>query len=321
MCSNKEKDALCLEHYDLLFLIWKFGGGAMLLPQLRAICVLLNVYPSEQAVGRAVRALREAGIIKRMTWLDGRSDLLIACKYMLRYLMGASSSQEVSGAKRYSTPRRYMTQCCRVDYLIRTIEAHPEIATLTDMEAYWRSVGSTMFLRLTELSEYMDNLPDIAAPEPLEYAAQLAEQRRLDVLRSRLNAPNAEVPPAPLLPVKTIETLHRRSIFVVEINSEAVTLVRYDYTNTLDASRVMDWALDSHEILHALFPNRAIRFCVYALSEQAQADLVGQLGAPYHGLPYQQARLSARHLDSGLSVIVRDSQVMKRWLNGVHILI
>lgn len=63
MSTNEEKEALCLEHFDLLYLIYRYGNGAMLLPQLRTLAVVLGMYSSHHAVGRAVRALRDAGIL------------------------------------------------------------------------------------------------------------------------------------------------------------------------------------------------------------------------------------------------------------------
>lgn len=61
MSSTEEKQNLCEANHDLLYLIHYYGNGAMLLPQLRALAVRLGLYPSEQAVGRAVRALRDGG--------------------------------------------------------------------------------------------------------------------------------------------------------------------------------------------------------------------------------------------------------------------
>lgn len=321
MYSNEEKHSLCKEHHDLLYLVHHYGNGAMLLPQLRALAVRLGLYPSEQAVGRAVRALRDGGIIKRMTWLDGRSDLLVGCKYLFRYFTGVNSSQEVAAAKKYNSPRQYMAQCCKVDYLVRILDHYQQIATLADVEKYLLRSGATLFLRTPDLLDYFINFPAYSQNDLAEYSAQNAELKRLSVLRSRLNAPETAAPPPPLVPVLTLDALHKRNIFVATVTRKSVILIRYDYSNTLIASRIVDWALDAYSILHPLLPDREISFRVQTLDELGQADLMAKLAAPYHGLPYQQARLSTRHIDSGLSVIVQNSNVMDRWLGGVHVMI
>lgn len=321
MASNEEKQCLCIDHHDLLHLIHHYGCGAMLLPQLRTLALRLELYPSEAAIGRAVRSLKSAGVLKRMTWLDGRSELLVGCKYMFRYFAGAVSSQEVAAAKKYNTARQYMAQCCKVDYLLRTLDHYQQLRTLEDVEHYLKSAGSTLFLRTPELPEYFAAYPPYSRYDPAEHAAQLDELRRLAALRSRVNDPSVTAPPAPLMPVLTLDTLHRRGVYVAKITQKSIILVRYDYVNTLTAPRILDWTLDAYDILHPLLPNLEISFRVQALDELGQAHLVEQLSAPYRGLTYTESRLSARHIDSGLSVIIQNSNVMDRWLGGVHVLL
>lgn len=322
MCSSEEKQNLCETHHDLLHLVYRYGNGAMLLPQLRALAVRLELYPSEQAVGRAVRLLRDTGIIKRMTWLDGRSDLLIAYKYLYRYMSGACNSQQVAAAKKYNSPRQYMVRCCQVDYLIRILDAYPkELKDLDTVERYLHRIGSTLFLHAPDLAACFADYPAYSQYNKSEFAAQLAELKRLAALRSRLNAPETAAPPPPLVPVLTLDALHKRNIYVAKITRSTIILIRYDYSNSLTASRVMDWALDAYSIFHPLLPDREISYRVQSLNELGQADLAAQLAAPYHGLPYQEARLAAQHIDSGLSITVQNSDVMGRWLGGVHVLI
>lgn len=176
-------------------------------------------------------------------------------------------------------------------------------------------------MKMPELPEYFDYFSDLAQPNPDEHTAQLAELRRLDALRSRLNDPKVSTASAPLVPLPTLETLHRRNIYIVLIDHSAVNLVRYDYANTLNATRIMDWALDAYAIFHPLLPDHTIQFQVLALDEGGQADLLGQLATPYHGLPYQQSRLSAQHIGGGLSIVVQNSNVLNRWLGGIRVMI
>ena len=323
MVTNEEKQTLCTTHHDLLYLIYHYGNGAFLLPQLRTLATALHLYPSEQAVGTAVRELKNAGILKRMTWLDGRSDLVIGCKYLFRYFTGCTTSQEVAAAKKYNSPRQYMVQCCSIDFLIRLVEKHPDkIKSLDDISRYLDLTKATIFLRAPDLQHYFLKQSIYAQYNTIEYNAQLHELERLNALRFRMNDSSISAPPPPLFPIKTLETLHRRNIYIVKIVSQKIFLVRYDFSNTLSAKKIMDWALDAYFVLHSLLPDREIIFCIQTLSENGQADLIGQLSAPYHGRPYQQARLSAQHIDNGLlSIRIENSHVMERWLGGVHVLI
>lgn len=98
-------------------------------------------------------------------------------------------------------------------------------------------------------------------------------------------------------------------------------LLRYDYSNSLTASRIANWALDAYAIFHPLLPNRIIELHILALDEIVQADMLAQLAAPLHGLPYLESRLAAQHIDGGLSIVVQNSKVLGRWLGGVRVMI
>ena len=77
MTKLEEKQALCNRHWALLEILLKFStSGVMPLPQLRALCLAWGLYPSAQAINRAVRELQAAEILNRQTWVDNNSDLL-----------------------------------------------------------------------------------------------------------------------------------------------------------------------------------------------------------------------------------------------------
>ena len=108
MTKLEEKQALCNRHRALLQILLKFGtSGVMLLPQLRALCLAWDLYPSAQAVNRAVRELRAAEILNRQTWVDNNSDLLLARKFVWRYFAG-KDSQEVATPRRPATMAPYI---------------------------------------------------------------------------------------------------------------------------------------------------------------------------------------------------------------------
>ncbi len=102
MESNEAKERLCELHHGLLTVLIRYGNGAMLTAQLQRLCMALGLYPSKQAVNRAVRSLKRADILTRMTWVDNNRDLLIARKYVYRHFTGKPPS---------GTPRRDSTFC------------------------------------------------------------------------------------------------------------------------------------------------------------------------------------------------------------------
>ena len=75
MLQIQEKNIICQTHKVLLYLLIRFGNGAMPLPLLRTLAVSLGLYPNGQAVNRAVRELREAGVLDRQTGLSTTATL------------------------------------------------------------------------------------------------------------------------------------------------------------------------------------------------------------------------------------------------------
>ena len=77
MLQIQEKTVVCQTHKALLYLLVRYGNGALPLPLLRTLAVQMRLYPNGQAVNRAVRELREAGVLDRQTWVDNNSDLIL----------------------------------------------------------------------------------------------------------------------------------------------------------------------------------------------------------------------------------------------------
>ena len=95
MLQIQEKTVVCQTHKALLYLLVRYGNGALPLPLLRTLAVQMRLYPNGQAVNKAVRELREAGVLDRQTWVDNNSDLILARKFALRFLFN-KTSQEIA---------------------------------------------------------------------------------------------------------------------------------------------------------------------------------------------------------------------------------
>ena len=81
MLQIQEKTVVCQTHKALLYLLVRYGNGALPLPLLRTLAVRMRLYPNGQAVNKAVRELREAGVLDRQTWVDNNSDLILVRKF------------------------------------------------------------------------------------------------------------------------------------------------------------------------------------------------------------------------------------------------
>lgn len=187
MPKNQEKEALCAQHRALLYIILHFGHGAMLLPQLRALCLVLGLYTSTQAVNRAVRALKAADILTRQTWVDNNSDLLLARKYVYRFFLDRTS-QEVATPRRPGTMAPYIAQARKIDWLVSLVEQN-NVGSVGEAEELLRSLGSTMFLRLPDLAGYyLDNAPILNYDQPDNFQYQLNQLEVSNISAGRWQA-------------------------------------------------------------------------------------------------------------------------------------
>lgn len=312
------KNALCEAHTELLRIILYFGGH-MLLSQLRALCLALGLYASAQAVDRAARELREAGILDRQTWVDHKSDLLLAKKYVYRFFSG-KSSQDVATPRRPSTMDPYIAQARKIDWLLRVMQ-HTEFDSLNAIHSYLTRSGCTMFLRLPELIRYYDQQREIFAAEgPGSYAVQI---KRLEALAAQ-RAAIARAEPIPsndgFVPV-TLEQAHRRGVYVEHL-LPTQKVVRFAIFASLSArpKRIMDWVIDAHLWALSLMPDYRSQVVLYTLSAAHRVSLRAALTAPASGrtTPYHRSRLVAARIDGAVQMAVTNTDFLSRWCGNIH---
>ena len=321
MTKLEEKQALCNRHRALLEILLKYGtSGVMPLPQLRALCLAWGLYPSAQAVNRAVRELRAADILNRQTWVDNNSDLLLARKFVWRYFAG-KDSQETATPRRPATMAPYILQARKIDWLLSMVERE-HLATMEAAETYLRCHGCTMFLHLSDLPDYYRRYaPALSAENPENYREQLA---RLDADAARISALALRQPEEePLSPsVATLAQAHRRGLYILGISPSrrTVTLALFAGRRTR-AARVMDWLIDAQAWVNSLLPYYSCTLVVYALDDAHRTALRAALTAPAPGrkiTAYWRERLIQRHLDGLARIAVRDTNFISRWCGGIH---
>lgn len=303
MLKMQEKIVVCQTNEDLLHLLLRFGNGAMLLPQLRALALALGLYPNGQAVNRAVRELREADVLDRQTWLDNNSDLILARKYALRYFSG-KTSQEIATPQRPRTMAPYILQARKVDWLLASMDQY-HLTTQKQVEAFIEQCACSLFLRLPELPNYYRAHTGVLAREnPGGYREQLA---RLE------GSPST---------VTTLEQMHRRGLYVVLINSKQkfVKLISFAGRDA-QADRLMDWTIEAHQWVVSLLPYYRTYHVVQALDKDHCETLRSSLTAiapDTTATPYWDYRLQGARLSGAVQVGVHDSNFIQKWCGGVH---
>ncbi len=119
--KDGKKKTLCMRHFELLAILVNFGKGAMLLAQLKELCVMFGLYPNEREVGRVVRELCKAGVLTRQSWVDHRSHLILARKAVYEF-WNNTDSQGSATPPRPATMEPYVLQARKIDWLIELIK-------------------------------------------------------------------------------------------------------------------------------------------------------------------------------------------------------
>ncbi|MDE7243079.1 MAG: hypothetical protein K2O18_03750, partial [Oscillospiraceae bacterium] len=145
MLQIQAKNAICQTHTAQLYVLIRYGNGAMPLPLLRTLAVQMGLYANGQAVNRAVRELRDAGVLDRQTWIDNNSDLILTRKFALRFFSG-KTSQETATPQRPRTMAPYVLQARKVDWMI-AITRTMNLTSLSAVESYLKAQACSLFLR------------------------------------------------------------------------------------------------------------------------------------------------------------------------------
>lgn len=317
MTKNEQKQILCERHQNLLYLLLRYGNGAMPLPMLRELCLALGLYPNAQSVNRAVRDLKHGDVLTRQTWVDGNADLILARKYAIRYFTGASS-QGAATPPRHSTMASYVQQARKVAWLLALIDAQ-QLRSVDAVDTYLRRHACTMFRRASELLDYYAYYAPVLSREaPDAYRAQLTALTYAPAQRGHKTPPQGCTVPAD---TATIERMHRRGIYVIAINTKqrAVAVAIFPPRGTRHDS-LTDWIIDAYFWLASLLPYYRMAVSIYALDANHKDALKSALSAHVEGstTSYWQDGLIANRLAGLVVAGINDSDFVRRWCGGVH---
>ena len=306
MLQIQEKNVVCETHKALLYLLLRFGNGGLPLPQLRELAVTLGLYPNGQAVNRAVRELREAGVLDRQTWVDNNSDLILARKFALRFFSG-KTSQETATPQRPRTMAPYILQARKVAWLLVYLDTH-RLTSLAEVERRLRAKGCTLFLRLPDLPRYYrDHAGVLAGEKPGNYREQLA----------RLEGASQTDTASP-----TLAQMHRRGIYIIRIDPEKRNLWLASFPGReMAAERVMDWTIEAHQWAVSLLPYYHTYHYLYALDGAHREALRAALTATAPdttATPYWDYRLQGARLSGSVQIGVSNSDFIIKWCGNVR---
>lgn len=321
MTKSEMKEALCRKHQELLSILLHYGGGVMLLPQLRALCsVLMDM--NGQAVNRAVRTLKASEILTRQTWVDNNSDLILFRKFAYRFFEG-KTSQEAATPRRPHTMAPYLLGARKIDWLLSFIERNG-ITSAADLESLLSDAGCTMFLRLPDLPGYYWDNANILEWNNQDQFQQQVEQIYLSNIQRRTMAQGKAPSEGHVPPIVTLEQLHRRGIYIVNIDKETGQVVLTTFAGReTKARRLMDWLIDAHFWVTSLLPGYETGLWVYALDKDHKAALTNALTAIAPGTSktmYFRYRLEGAKIYGRAHIGVTDSDFISKWCGNVSAL-
>lgn len=306
MLQIEQKNIICQANKPLLYLLVRFGSGAMPLPLLRTLAVQMRLYSNGQAVNKAVRELREAGVLDRQTWIDNNSDLILARKFALRFLFNRTS-QEVATPQRPRTMTPYIQQARKVDWLLDAMEKK-RLDTLMSVETFIKEQACSLFCRLPMLpSYYRANAGVLSGENPGNYREQLA----------RLEGTSQTDPASP-----TLAQMHRRGIYITRIDPQKRNLWLASFPGReITAERVMDWTIEAHQWAVSLLPYYQTYHYLYALDGPHREALRAALTATAPdttATAYWEYRLQGARLSGSVHIGVTDSDFVKKWCGNIR---
>lgn len=317
MKVSEKKRLLCEKHRTLLEILIRYGKGAMLLSQLREFCVLTGIYPSGQAVNRAVRALREAGILTRQTWVDRNSDLVLARKGVYEFLYN-TDSRGIATPPRPSTMAPYILQARKMDWLLAMMESH-QLDSPDAVERFLRSRGCTVLLRQTELLDYYMRYRKYLSGEKVAFDAEVRCLRARKVQQESFTSHRVPADRRHSEGQSALEKMHRRGIYITRLSPQEkmVYLILFP-ERTTSARKIMDWAIEACWWTRNLLPGYRVKLTLYTYDEAHSAALKRALQARTHGQMYWHARLAAERIDGMLDLGAHSTDFANRWCGGVR---
>lgn len=143
MITTEKKEFICKKYDTHLKIINILNDKMMLQKHLIILAIELGIAKNKNDVLNVIKELEENQIIKRINFMGTSNKFIIFRKYAIRYLKGASSSQQVAAVPNYNSNMPYLENVYKVHIII-----HNYLASLKDSNT---KVNFTNLLDLLDL--------------------------------------------------------------------------------------------------------------------------------------------------------------------------
>jgi hypothetical protein len=295
---NDLQTDLCKKHRVLLDLIWRFGFGIALQPQLTDLVVYLNYYPSEQMCRRGIRDLKAARLLKVKRWQDGRSEILILCKPAISYITGRTSEQ-ITSIPPYSAHKPEWASIFRLWYLKRQLLRYNGLPSYQIVLSSLDQAQISLFCRLSELPDYWLKRKDF-------YARLSQDCRNYQLQLDAMNywkQPFHPVGNQRLTRITTLRTLHQHGLFLIGYSHDPKAeplhqhRLRFGYffsNDSLNAKTAVELAVLCHEWAKLISDQLEVQLDVFCLNEIQAGTLKRQLLKTETGREFWRVKANRR---------------------------
>ena len=318
---KQEQENLCVRHYELLHFIWVWGWGCALQPLLVDVAMYFDWYASRQMCRRYLRDLKQAGLLKAKTWVDGKSEILILKKPAIAFVSD-KDSKAVSSYPKHSTRESELLSICRMMYMLQWAKNREEHRYDRVVVFFYASI-STIHRRIGELQHYWLHTPffrDKKFSNDFILQAICLQESREERLQLHIDKDERIPVEKHTHPVGTMETLHRRGISIVGKKQEGeITQLLFGVFNihNLTARKVMEHYVLCNRWVKSLHDDLEARLIVYCMDHVQQKELEKNLLRTSHGRPFwEQALASKADISKGIPVAVRNIGLKHKYMAG-----
>lgn len=317
--EKTEKLKLCEKNRILLMILYSWGHGQALQKQLRSLCVRLRLYASEQMFDRVVRKLKDNQIIKRQTFEDGRSDVLLLCKFALAFLMDQPNTQRVGALKRHTTSAAMMQSVFRFALLEKMIDSMQRAGKSLNFETVFLELErchATYMLRLPGLLPYFSmRMLVFGEEQPSEYRYQKKLMMQFQQHRYNLAHPK-DAKPLELIPgiePLSLEHLHRAGIMIQTVRLTEIVYCIFSQRCT-EQAKMVNKLIMAYRWTQRILPSHTTRVIIYTKSEQVKKRWISCFRA--NGYLFERMRMAQIPFNH-IHVSVRNLGITESYCNGM----
>lgn len=301
MITNERKQMIC-EKYDIyLKIINEIGNKMMLQRQLVQIVVELGVAKNKFEAMRAILALEEAEIIKKIKFSSTNNKFILFKKYAIRYLAGASKGSEVASIPSVNSNKRYIECIMRVEVILRVLIPSIKRRNVkvdynnllkyieefncnilykpNDMEQYYRSILNRNNLKFDK--EEIENDISILMQEKEVRIGNLKGVKSQNLNKNRKNKEEQ-------LYTSNLATLARKNIFIANMNYvhkiEKTKIVAYYFNTAVDKNTTtvaLNYSITYNTLKRLFGDNIILEFKIVVIDEIVGDSLTKDLNKRY----------------------------------------